>query len=101
MRSLPPRKKLTRLNPVERPCTELHHDGHAVTFTAVAARTGLSRTILYRNPPSAPSSKNTDPEPPPEAPSPTIATLHTALDALATRVRRHEEQLRRLQPSKG
>jgi hypothetical protein len=30
-----------------------------------------------------------------------IATLHTALDALATRVRRHEEQLRRLRTRKG
>ena len=38
------------LNRVERACAELHHDGHAVTFTAVAARTGLGRTTLYRDP---------------------------------------------------
>ena len=38
------------LNRVERACTQLRHDGQRVTFTAVAARTGLSRTTLYRNP---------------------------------------------------
>lgn len=59
------------LNRVERACAELHHDRQAVTFTAVAARTGLGRTTLYRNPPSAPSSKNTDAAPPRTAPSPT------------------------------
>jgi hypothetical protein len=29
---------------------QLHHDGQPITFTAVAARTGLGRTTLYRNP---------------------------------------------------
>jgi hypothetical protein len=38
------------LNRVERACAQLHHDGQAVTFTAVAARTGLGRTTLYRDP---------------------------------------------------
>jgi hypothetical protein len=38
------------LNRVERACTELHRDGQPVTFTAVAARTGLGRTTLYRDP---------------------------------------------------
>ncbi len=88
------------LNDVERACTQLHHDGHTVTFTAEAARTGLGRTTLYRNPTlravieqhrhqsttSGTLTGLTD----------EIATLRTALDALATRVRRHEEQLRRL-----
>lgn len=88
------------LGRVERACTQLHHDGHTVTFTAVAARTGLGRTTLYRNPTlravieehrrrsttSGTLTGLTD----------EIATLRTALDALATRVRRHEEQLRRL-----
>lgn len=88
------------LNRVERACAALHHDGQPVTFTAVAARTGLGRTTLYRNPTlraviaerrhraanSGTLAGLTD----------EIATLHTALDALATRVRRHEEQLRRL-----
>jgi hypothetical protein len=43
------------LNRVERACTQLRHDGQRVTFTAVAARTGLSRTTLYPTQPCAPS----------------------------------------------
>ncbi|HET9876904.1 MAG TPA: DUF6262 family protein [Mycobacterium sp.] len=88
------------LQRVERACTDLHHAGDAVTFTAVANRTGLSRTTLYRNPSiraiidqhrhrstaSGTLTGLTD----------QIATLRTALDALAARVRHHEEQLRRL-----
>lgn len=92
------------LNRVERACVELHHDGHNVTFTAVAARTGLGRTTLYRDPTIRAVIEEhrhrtatggtlaglTD----------EIASLRAALDAVATRVRRHEEQLRRLQPRK-
>ncbi len=36
------------LNSFERACAELLRNGQAVTFTAVAARTGLGRTALYR-----------------------------------------------------
>jgi Family of unknown function (DUF6262) len=93
------------LNRVERACARLHHDGQVVTFTAVAARTGLGRTTLYRDPTiravidehrhraanSGTLAGLTD----------EITTLRAALDALATRVRRHEEQLRRLAPRKG
>jgi hypothetical protein len=88
------------LNQVERACTQLHHEGHTVTFTAVAARTGLGRSTLYRNPTiraviethrhrtadSGSLAGLTD----------QIATLHTALEVLADKVRRHDEQLRRL-----
>jgi len=88
------------LNRVERACIELHNDGRAVTFTAVAARTGLGRTSLYRDPTIRAVVEEhrhrtaaggtlaglTD----------EIATLRAAVDALAARVRRHEEQLRRL-----
>jgi hypothetical protein len=88
------------LNRVERACAQLHHDGQPVTFTAVATLTGLGRTTLYRDPTiralieehrhrtatSGTIAGITD----------EIATLRTALDALAARVRRHEEQLRRL-----
>lgn len=93
------------LNRVERACAELHHEGHAVTFTAVAARTGLGRTTLYRDPTlravieehrhrTATSGTLT-------ALTDDIATLRVALDALATRVRRHEEQIRRLTARQG
>ena len=92
------------LNRVERACAQLRHDGQTITFTAVAAHTGLGRTTLYRNPDlravieehrhrsitSGTLAGLTD----------EIATLHTTLDALATRVRRHEEQLRRLESRK-
>lgn len=89
------------LQRVERACADLHHTGHAVTFTAVAARTGLSRNTLYRNPSlravidqhrhrSAAGGTLT-------GLTDEIATLRTALDTLATRVRHHEEQLRQLQ----
>lgn len=88
------------LNRVERACAQLHHDGRPVTFTAVAAITGLGRTTLYRNPTlravidehrhrtTTGGTLNglTD----------EIATLRAAVDAIAARVRRHEEQLRRL-----
>ena len=92
------------LNRVERACIELHHDGQNVTFTAVPARTGLGRTTLYRD---ATIRAVIEEHRHRTATSGTfagltdeIATLRAALDALATRVRRHEEQLRRLQPRK-
>jgi hypothetical protein len=88
------------LNRVERACAQLQHDGQPVTFTAVAAATGLGRSTLYRDPTlravidqhrhRAASNGTltglTD----------EIATLRTAVEAIADRVRKHEEQLRRL-----
>lgn len=88
------------LGRIDRACTQLRHDGNAVTFTAVAASTGLSRTTLYRNPDlraviedhrhraaaSGTLTGITD----------ELATLRTAIDAVADRVRHHEEQLRKL-----
>jgi hypothetical protein len=92
------------LNRIERACAQLHQDGQPVTFTAVAARTGLGRSTLYRDPTiravieqhrhrtadSGSIAGLTD----------EIATLRTALDALADKVRRHDEQLRRLRTRK-
>ena len=88
------------LNSVERACADLLRNGQAVTFTAVAALTGLGRTTLYRDPmiravieenrhraaTSGTLASLTD----------EIATLHAALETLAASVRRHEEQLRKL-----
>lgn len=88
------------LRRVERACAELQRDGNRVTFTAVAATTGLARTTLYRHPDlRAVIDRNrhrgahgdtldglTD----------EITTLRTAVEAIADRVRNHEEQLRRL-----
>ena len=88
------------LKQVERACAQLDHDGHTVTFTAIADLTGLGRSSLYRDPTiravieqhrhrtadSGSIAGLTD----------QIATLHAAVDALAEKVRRHDEQLRRL-----
>ncbi|MEU0520392.1 hypothetical protein [Streptosporangium sp. NPDC006007] len=88
------------LNRVERARARLHHDGHLVTFTAVAALTGLGRTTLYRN---LTLRAVIDEHRHRTTTSGTlagltaeIATLRAALDAIAARVRHHEEQLRRL-----
>jgi hypothetical protein len=93
------------LNRVERACAQLRHEGHTVTFTAIAARTGLGRSSLYRDPTiravveehrhrtatSGTVAGLTD----------EIATLRTAIDALADKVRRHDEQLRQLTARRG
>jgi hypothetical protein len=85
---------------VEQACTELLADQQPVTFTQVAARTGLGRTTLYRNPSlralieehrRATTSAGTL-----TGLAADIATLRTALEAIANRVRRHEEQLRHI-----
>ena len=90
----------TTRNRVERACAQLAHDRKPVTFTAVADLTGLSRSTLYRDPTlrgvietnrhqaatGGEIAAFTD----------EITTLRTALEALADKVRRHEEQLRRL-----
>ena len=91
------------LNQVERACAQLRHEGQSVTFTAVAARTGLGRSTLYRDPTiraviethrhrTADSLAGLTDQ---------IATLRAAVDALADKVRRHDEQLRRLKAQKG
>lgn len=89
------------INRVERACAQLRRDRQTVTFTAVAAHTGLGRTTLYRNP-----SLRTIIEHHRRQPSDTgsltaitdgLSTLRDAIEAIAARVRRHEEQLRRIE----
>lgn len=84
---------------IERACTELTTDGETVTFTAVARRTHLARTTLYRNPTLRAiidehrrTSGTTL-----TGLAHDITTIQIALESLAIRVRHHEEQLRRLQ----
>jgi hypothetical protein len=87
------------LNRVERACTELRRDNEPITFTAVATYAELSRTTLYRNPAlravvdhhRRATSNDTI-----SAITDEITTLRTAVNALAARVRTHDEQLRRL-----
>jgi uncharacterized coiled-coil protein SlyX len=86
---------------VERACSDLTEADRQVTFTAVADATGLSRATLYRNPDlraiitehrthaaQAGTLGGLSSE---------IAHLRTALEAIADKVRRQEERLRRLE----
>lgn len=86
---------------VERACAELTKARQPVTFTAVADATGLSRATLYRNP----NLRAVITEHRTHAAqagtlgglSSEIAHLRTALEAIADKVRRQEERLRRLE----
>jgi Family of unknown function (DUF6262) len=86
------------LNAVERACTDLAHDGQPVTFSAIAAVTGLSRSTLYRNTAlrAIVEHHKHAPDGPLTALTDEIATLRAAVSTLAAQVRTHEEQLRRL-----
>jgi len=85
---------------VERACAELTEAGMPVTFTAVAIRAHVGRATLYRDPTlralveerrsrarEALTLSGLATE---------IAQLRTSMEAVADRVRRHEEILRRL-----
>lgn len=90
-----------RLAQVEQALAEINNNGAAVTFTAVASLTGISRTTLYRDPEIVAlvsehrarageartlSGLTAD-----------IAHLRTGIEAIAERIRHHEERLRRLE----
>jgi hypothetical protein len=84
----------------ERACSQLEADGHPVTFTAVAALARISRATLYRDP-ALRALVDEHRRHAAEANTLTglaaeISALRTALEAVAGRVRRHEEQLRQL-----
>jgi predicted DNA-binding transcriptional regulator YafY len=86
---------------VERACAQLLQAGRQVTFTAVADLAGVSRTTLYRD---ADLRAVIDEHRTRQADARSltglaseIAHLRTALEAVADNVRRHEEQLRRLE----
>lgn len=85
---------------VEAACTALTAAGQPVTFTGIAARAQISRTTLYRRPDLRAvihdhKSKGQDADT-----LTSLATqldqLHRSLEAVAAKVRRHEETIRRL-----
>lgn len=83
---------------IERACADLARASRPITFTAIAAVTGISRSILYRNSglrAIIDHHKNT-PEGPLTAITDEVATLRAAVTTLADQVRSHEEQIRRL-----
>jgi hypothetical protein len=92
---------MNNLTNVEVACTELVANNQAVTFTAVAERTGIRRTTLYRNTAlraviEEHRQHNNDPRTLTSLTT-EIAHLRTGLEALADRVRHQEERLRRLE----
>lgn len=89
-----------RLRRVERACTELVASGQEVTFDAVAARAGIGRATLYRHP-ELHALVHEHRRRAAEAFTLTglavqIDQLRNGLEAVAAKVRRHEEQLRKL-----
>jgi len=88
------------LHQADQACADIAAAGQPVTFTAVAARVGIGRATLYRDRAlravvedqrqrAASASTIT-------GLAADIAALRTAIEAVAARVRRHEEQLRQL-----
>ena len=88
----------------EQACAELAAAGQPVTFTAVAARAGIGRATLYRDPSlralidghrhdAASASTLT-------GLADDITALRTVIEAIAARVRHHEEQIRQLNRKK-
>ena len=89
---------------IEQTCAELLKDGEPVTFTTVATAAGISRTTLYRDQTlrmvvEEHRSHSHDPRTMSGLVS-EVGHLRTAVEALAERVRRHEEQLRLLDPAR-
>jgi hypothetical protein len=87
---------------VEKACAELGRDAHRITFTEVATHVGMSRATLYRRPElrAIVEEHRTQAR---EAYTLgglaiQIENLHRSLEAVAAKVRRHEEEIRRLKP---
>jgi hypothetical protein len=85
---------------VRRACADLARTGDQVTLTAVADATGSSRATLYRR---RDLRELVEGHRDPGGQTPTLTgltdqidRLHQSVEALADRVRRHEEQLRRM-----
>jgi len=89
-----------RIRHVEQACAELAARGEPVTFTSIAQRTAIPRGTLYRNT----ALRAVIDEHRARAAQATtltglaaqLATQQLALRALADKVRKHEEQLRKL-----
>jgi AcrR family transcriptional regulator len=86
---------------VEAACTALAADGRTVTFPEVAARAGISRTTLYRR---ADLRAVIDEHRARSQHATTLTgltvqidQLRRSLEAVAANVRRHDEQIRRLE----
>jgi hypothetical protein len=90
---------------VEAVCAQLADAGASVTFTAVAARAGIAKATLYRRPElrAIVEERRIDSR---EAHTLSglvveIDHLRQGLEAVAAKVRRHEEQIRALRRRAG
>jgi hypothetical protein len=90
----------TDLERVERACAELVDAGQQVTFTAVAARARIARATLYRRPELhaivAEQRARGQEARTLSGLAAELDGLRAGLDAVAAKVRRHDETLRRL-----
>jgi hypothetical protein len=89
---------------VEQACLDLLGSGQPVTFASVAARAGIGRAVLYRRP-ELRALVEEHRQHGRDALTLTgltvqIDQLRATLDALAAKVRLHEDQLRQLQRRK-
>ena len=86
---------------VEAACTELAAAGQPVTFAEIAARARISRTTLYRRADlrAVVEEHRAHGRTPPPCPASTVQIdqLRRSLEAVAAKVRRHEETIRRLE----
>jgi len=81
-------------------CAQIASTGNAVTFTAIAEQTGISRTTLYRRHDlrqliEQHRQTRSDALSPAQLAT-QVSQLQQALEAVAATVRRHDEQLRAL-----
>jgi hypothetical protein len=85
---------------VEQACIDLANNHQPVTFTAVADAAHVSRATLYRNPTLRAlvehHQRSSTPTSPLDRLDEDIATLRIAIKELADQIRRHDEQIRRL-----
>jgi hypothetical protein len=91
----------SQLTRVEAVCAELITAGQPVTFKEVADRAQVSRTTLYRRDDlralvDEHRARGRDATPL-SALAAQVSRLHRSLEAVAAKVRRHEEMLRRLE----
>jgi AcrR family transcriptional regulator len=90
-----------QLTRIEAACTELAAAGQPITFREVAARAQISRTTLYRRADlrAVIEEHQTRGQDASTLTSLTVQIdqIHRSLEAVAAKVRRHEETIRRLE----